>query len=197
MDGFVHIHYHRPPDRHDIFVQRLVHRTAGVIVTFLERTPLPRPIEIGGRIALEDGAPAIWFTFPGAWHDIGRFHRADGTFTGIYANILTPVRFEGPDTWSTTDLYLDVWLEPDGRAALLDEDEFARAAGHGWIDAEIAGAARAEAERILARARRNAWPPAVVREWTLERVHRHLAGAEAAPHERRPRPHAGPGPAAH
>jgi predicted RNA-binding protein associated with RNAse of E/G family len=44
-------------------------------------------------------------------------------FTGYYANILTPVRFHSPLDWETTDLFLDVWLDADGSATLLDEDE--------------------------------------------------------------------------
>ena len=53
-----------------------------------------RPTVVNGRAVLEPGAPVVWFTFPGRHHDIGRFHTADGTFTGCYANILTPVQLD-------------------------------------------------------------------------------------------------------
>jgi predicted RNA-binding protein associated with RNAse of E/G family len=111
----------------------------------------------------------VWFTFPGEWHDIGRFHRADGTFTGFYANILTPVEMEG-DRWSTTDLCLDVWLGADGGATLLDAEEFSEARESGWLDGETAARAEREAERLLTRALQERWPPPLVREWTLERA---------------------------
>ncbi|HEX6940386.1 MAG TPA: DUF402 domain-containing protein [Longimicrobiales bacterium] len=166
----VRIRYHRPPDRTETFVQRLVLRAPDVVVTFLDRTPRRPPVVVDGRIVLETGSPIVWFTFPGAWHDIGRFHRADGTFTGYYANILTPVRFLDGDAWETTDLFLDVWQTPGHAPALLDEAEFRAAVDNGWIDAGTAASALAEAERILQRARRNAWPPAPVEKWTLERV---------------------------
>ena len=64
---------------------------------------------VDGTVILAPGAPVIWFTMPGAWHDIGVFHLENGAPTGIYANVLTPVRFDGPTSWSTTDLYLDVF----------------------------------------------------------------------------------------
>lgn len=172
----VRIHYHRPPDRTEVFVQRLVRRMPGVVVTLLDRTPLRRPLEVDGRIVLENGSPVVWFTFPGAWHDIGRFHRADGTFTGIYANILTPVRFLDDDAWEATDLFLDVWLEPGRDPTVLDEDEFAHAVARGWLDQRTAAAARAEAARILERAAGNDWPPPPVEEWTLERARRTADG---------------------
>ena len=72
----------------------------------------------------------IWFTFPDTWHDIGRFHKADGEVTGLYANILTPPHFEDRFTWHTTDLYLHLWI-PAGRRAIevLDRDQFEDASG--------------------------------------------------------------------
>jgi len=164
------IRYHRPPDREDLFAQSIVHRSDTVVVTYQPRTPLRRPVVIEGEVVLEDAAPAIWFTFPGKWYDIGRFHRADGTFTGIYTNLLTPVRFLAPDAWSTTDLFLDLWQGTDGDPILLDEDEFREAVDQGWIDRATAEIADAEARRILDLARRNAWPPPPVDEWTLERI---------------------------
>lgn len=166
----VRIHYLRPPDREELFVQRLVHESDTVVVTLLERTPLARPILIDGAPVLEPGAPAVWFTFPGAWHDVGRFHTAEGAFTGLYANILEPVRFIGRREWRAVDLFLDVWLGARGAARLLDEDELAEALDRGWIDAPTAEAARQEAARVLALSRTGEWPPAVVREWTLERA---------------------------
>lgn len=145
------------------------------MVTFLEHTPLRRPVEVGGRVVLEDGAPVVWFTFPGRRHDIGRFHRAGGTFTGIYANILTPVEFLDESTWATTDLFLDIWLDPaTGKTTVLDRGELEEARARGWIDDELAASARREAATILRAARRGDWPPAVVGEWTLERVRRRL-----------------------
>ena len=170
----VRIHYRRLPDRDTVFVQRLVYRDASCIVTFMARTPLDRPLEVDGRIVLEQGAPAIWFTFPGEWHDIGRFHLADGTFTGIYSNVLTPVRLLDDTTWETTDLFLDVWLPRPGEPCILDEDELAAAEAAGSIEADLARRARAEAERLRRLALSGRWPPAIVGDWTLERV---LAGS--------------------
>src|SRR5690606_14312265 len=59
----VRIHYHRPPDRCEIYVQRLVARAADVVITLNERTPLARPLVVDGRVILEDGSPVVWFTF--------------------------------------------------------------------------------------------------------------------------------------
>jgi predicted RNA-binding protein associated with RNAse of E/G family len=169
-DDDVVIHYHRPPDRNDLYVQKLVHESSDVIVTFLEQMSLSRVISIDGEVALENGSPVVWFTFPGAHHDIGRFHRADGRHTGIYANVIEPVDIVSRNEWRTTDLFLDVWVGWSGRAQLLDEDELHDALLHGWVSDETARTARDEAKRLMDAARAREWPPAVVAEWTLERV---------------------------
>ncbi|MDR0786551.1 MAG: DUF402 domain-containing protein [Gemmatimonadota bacterium] len=91
------IHYQRPPDRIDIFHQRVLEKTDDHIVTFLESAGVRRVMLIHGEVVLEPGSPVIWFSFPELWYDIGLFHRADGCFTGWYANVLTPMKFLLPD----------------------------------------------------------------------------------------------------
>lgn len=169
MPDIVEIRYSRPPRRVQIFRQHLVCDAPDVKVTLARAIEFPQTMRVAGEVALEDGSDVVWFTFPGAWHDIGRFHRADGTFTGLYANVLTPVHIDGT-SWQTTDLYLDVWVTPDGRVTLLDEDEFDEAVGRRLIDAETAARTRLEAERLVAGAEDGSWPPEVVHEWTRERA---------------------------
>ena len=148
--GSVRIHYRRPPDRVQVFEQAVVEDDGRCVVTWLPSAQLTKPVMAGGRVVLEPGAPVVWFTYRGdVWHDVGRFHRADGTFTGLYANVLTPVVMDGA-RWDTTDLFLDVWMGADGRVEILDRDEFDAALAAGWIDAPTAARALAEAERLAA-----------------------------------------------
>lgn len=168
--GPVRILYRRPPDRLQVFEQAVVADDGACVVTWLPAAELGKPVTAGGRVVLEPGAPVVWFTWRGdVWHDVGRFHLADGTFTGLYANVLTPVAMDGAE-WETTDLFLDVWMGADGAIEILDRDEFDDALAAGWMDASTAARALAQAERLAADARAGAWPPAIVREWTLERV---------------------------
>lgn len=166
------IHYRRLPDREQIFDQLVVHERDDVIVTLTDPMEIESPMMIGGEPALEPGSRVVWFTFPGCWYDVGRFHLADGSFTGCYGNVLVPPLIHG-DVWQTTDLFLDVWLPPAGPAALLDEDELEEALARSHIDSALASRAREEAAVLLERAAAGDWPPPVVREWTLERA---LAG---------------------
>ncbi len=169
------IHYRRLPDHERVFDQRIVLERNDVIITLSQPLDLAEPMTLDGRVMLEPKSLALWFTFPGEWHDIGLFHRADGAFTGMYANILTPPEIEG-SVWRTTDLFLDVWWPEGDEAQILDEDELDEALARGHIDRVTAARARAEAERLLGLARDGAWPPEVVSEWTLVRAVGELDG---------------------
>jgi uncharacterized protein len=173
----VAIHYRRLPDGLRIYDQRIVIERDDVVITLSEPMQLSSPMIADGDVMLEGGSLAVWFTFPGAWHDIGRFHRADGTFTGLYANVITPPVMDGR-VWYTTDLFLDLWWPREGGAVLLDEDEFEEALRERHLDPDIARRARDEADRIMAGAAAGAWPPPIVEEWTLERSLRRLDGGE-------------------
>ncbi len=140
------------------------------MVTLAAGVHLEEPVRVDGRTVLEPGADAVWFTFPDVWHDIGRFHLLDGTFTGLYANVLTPVRGVETLEWDTTDLFLDVWLDDGGAPPrVLDEDEFDEAVASGALDDMTATRARNEVDSLVAKAGEDGWPPALVHEWTVKR----------------------------
>lgn len=174
--ALAHIHYLRPPDRKEIFTQRILLDTPEVKVTLAQNVSFDPPIRIHGKVALETGSDAVWFTYPGLWHDIGRFHRADGTFTGFYANILTPPVIQKDGIWHTTDLFLDVWLGRDGALSVLDEDQLEEALERGWVSADTARRAREEVRWIRKRFSEGKWPPPIAEEWTLARVRAEVAG---------------------
>jgi predicted RNA-binding protein associated with RNAse of E/G family len=165
----VEIHYRRPPDRLDVFVQELVLDRPDCKVTLHERPPLNTVLSLGDRVIFEPGAPIIWFVFPNAWHDLGRFHLKDGTFTGYYVNLITPPELQG-HTWKMFDLCLDLWIDASGELQVLDQDEFDEAVDRLWIDVATARRARLELERVIAEVQAGRWPPQIVREHDLERV---------------------------
>ena len=171
----VRIHYRRLPEREDVFEQEVLEDAGAYVVTFLAAAELRAPLRVAGRAVLEPGAPVIWFTYPGRWYDIGIFHLADGTRTGLYANLLVPG--DDGDRWETTDLCLDLWLGADGALLLLDEDELDEALAARWLDPALAREARAQASTLVAAAHAGAWPPTHVAEWDLARARAVLAAA--------------------
>ncbi|HEX2166458.1 MAG TPA: DUF402 domain-containing protein [Longimicrobiales bacterium] len=167
--SIVEIHYTRPPRRTTVFRQHIVQRTSECVVTLLDHTDLSKAVTVRETVVLEPGAPVVWFTFPGMWHDIGRFHTTDGRFTGFYANVLTPVSAIVSNRWETTDLFLDVWADNAG-TELLDEEELDAALNAGAVTPADGARAREEAAALVAAAAAGTWPPAICHEWTLERA---------------------------
>lgn len=171
MSKRIRIHYHRPGKGTIVYHEHLVLDREDVKVTLLRKWEEReegevREVKEDGRIILGAGAPIVWFVFPHAWRDIGRFHLADGTFTGWYTNFCLPTRIDGDD-WHCDDLLLDHWLPVDGEPAWLDEDELADGVARGLIDAATERRIieeRAAVDRQLAA---GTWPPAIAREIDL------------------------------
>lgn len=165
----VEIRYWRPPNDLRVFIQELVVDHPDYKVTLAESSSAAGTIRVGGNVIFEPGAPMVWFVFPGRWHDIGLFHLTDGTFTGYYANIIAPARLDGR-RWEICDLCLDLWVDPDGRFQVLDQDEFDEAVDRHWINRSTAHRARRELDQLIRETRDGLWPPPIVRQLDLERV---------------------------
>jgi len=133
------------------------------------------PLTVGGGTVLERGSPIVWFVFPEKWHDVGRFHLADGTFTGWYANLATPIEMTEAD-WSAGDLYLDLWTPARGPSVWLDEDEFEAAFKAKRLDAATRRRALNERAIIDLMVASGDWPPPVTRDIDLAQAQRLLQG---------------------
>lgn len=112
----------------------------------------------------------VWFLYKGQPWDIARFYRPDGTWTGYYVDVLETVRWEGanPATLQPlVDLFLDVWIAPDGSTLVLDEDEFQAAISGGVVTASQQEHARTVLSDLLARIQEGSFPPVDVRRFAL------------------------------
>jgi predicted RNA-binding protein associated with RNAse of E/G family len=165
----IEIRYRRPPDRLDVFFQDLVVDGSDFKITLHDPSTLETTLSVGDRVIYEPGAPILWFVFPDAWYDIGRFHLKDGTFTGYYVNLILP-----PDlserAWEMYDLCLDIWIDPHGSYQVLDQDEFDEAVDNRWIDPATACRARKELQRIIDELDAGRFPPPPVNEHDLPRA---------------------------
>jgi len=117
--------------------------TSIVLETAWERLPLDL-----GYVVLETGDRWVEFFYADRWYNAFRIHAADGRLKGIYCNITRPAEITAT-TVSAEDLALDLWIDPQGRVMVLDEDEFAVLPITATERAE-AQAARAALERMAA-----------------------------------------------
>ncbi len=76
-----------------------------------------------GYTRFEPGDRFIEYYYTDRWFNIFDISTAGGTRKGWYCNIAEPARIY-TDHIEQVDLLLDVWVDPEGRPLVLDEDEF-------------------------------------------------------------------------
>lgn len=165
MASLVHYRYRRPGKPTIVYQQWLVLDRPDLKVMLLDAYA-GGPLTVSGATVLERGAPIVWLVFPEKWHDIGRFHLADGTFTGWYTNLTTPIEMTERE-WSAGDLFLDLWTPVNGSSVWLDEEEFDAAFKAKRLDAATRRRALNERAIIDLQVAAGEWPPAVARDIDL------------------------------
>jgi len=159
--------YRRPPDRLTMIETHLLEETNDLVI--MQHTiRASKPLEVNGSKVLDDGYDAVWFVYRGRHHDIGVITDLAGDFTGYYCDAILPII--GRDgLYEITDLFLDLWISPDGQTTILDEEEFSDAISKGWITHEEARIAREEVDRMALGVREGVFPPDRVRDYALRR----------------------------
>lgn len=91
-------------------------------------------------------AKTYFFTEP---FDLLEFQDEDGSLLGYYSDVGEPLVQIGENSFQMIDLYLDIWLYPNGRLLELDWDEFEAAIQKQIITASQADLARAAMLRLV------------------------------------------------
>jgi uncharacterized protein len=161
--------YHRLPERVSRIPTWVLHidQQAGRWLT--ELAP-KEPLRFDNEVVMARGDWAVWFLSNGASHDLGKIYNSDGRHTGYYLDVLEPVRWKADDIATLeplTDLFLDLWVAPDGRWQVLDEPEFLEAEEKEWITPEQASNARRTLARLVELARAGTLVPPEARAFTL------------------------------
>jgi hypothetical protein len=112
---------------------------------------------------------AIWFVFKDKWFDVGKFYDRSKNWLGYYCDIVKPIRrlMSGSSTCVLTDLFLDLWITPDGKVYVLDEDELENAVRHGLISSTLAKKARLQVRMLVRKSELHEFPPTQVKQATL------------------------------
>ena len=86
------------------------------------------------------------------------FREMDETLLGYYSDIGEPTIQLSPTEFQMTDLFLDIWLFPDGRLLELDWDEFEEAIEKKVIFSKQAELARSAMKRLVEESARGIYP---------------------------------------
>ena len=163
--GTLELIYKRLPNRVNHFQQELLYEDSSVIVTTQQLKP-SNSIVIDGKTVLDNGFTAVWFVFANLWYDIGKIYDLQNIFTGYYCDIIMPMR-RAENHFEITDLFLDLWVTPDGAYQIQDNDEFEEAITNNWIESDLADKARRALRNLIAEVESGVFPPKIAADWEL------------------------------
>ncbi len=95
------------------------HLSDGVII----RAYWSQPTKKLGYASFEPGDRFIEYYYTDRWYNIFDIANAQGVRKGWYCNIAEPAILFA-DRIEQVDLFLDVWVSPEGETLILDEAEF-------------------------------------------------------------------------
>jgi predicted RNA-binding protein associated with RNAse of E/G family len=153
--------YTRLPDTVDRYRQWKLSQDEQVLVSAFFEENLRRPMVAGGVTIAKKEFYGISYNFWDQWYNVISIYDTHLTFQGYYSDILTPIQ----KTWNvvtSTDLFLDFFMFPNGTWAIKDADEFEDAVAKGYLDGGIEVKARATLDSIVEKAKTGKWPPECV-----------------------------------
>lgn len=100
----------------------ILRRDADVVVI---EAYFDRPDMLVGMVMVRKGDRFVETYCTDRWYNILEIHDRDGDrLKGWYCNIAQPAVLENKNRLSYVDLALDLWVSPDGKQTIMDEDEF-------------------------------------------------------------------------
>ena len=125
------------------------------------------PQRIQRRVIADSGFLAIWFVYRHKWYDVGKFYDRARNLVGYYCDIIKPLNklLRTPTkTNMITDLFLDLWITPEGDYIVLDEDEFENAIKRGYLPKNLGNQTWKQMNSLIRAFRAGRFPPVAVQK---------------------------------
>jgi predicted RNA-binding protein associated with RNAse of E/G family len=120
---------------------------------------------------IQIGEPGgVWFRFwlPEPRQIIEKYFNAAGEAIGIYMPVSDPIQLQN-EQYTTTHLFLGLWLAPSGRLTVVGEDRFEDAIEQAQLSDEQIRWAEARIREINADIHRDRLPPPLIRNFSIEK----------------------------
>lgn len=164
----LHLRYIRLPEQIMEMYDDLVYRSKRVVIGRSQVTSA-HSVVFDDTTVLSAGFPIVYFELMGKWFSVVKVRDLNGRHTGYYCDICTPPKILKDGSVGVTDLFLDVWVSPDLRYRVLDEDELEEAFKHNRVSGQLYERARKELKKLVALVEQGKFPPPLVRQ-TEERL---------------------------
>jgi len=141
------VRFKRTPDSLILFPVVLLLEDAEGVVTLNILDPT-EPIIVNGLTVVDKGHLGVWYVSSSEWHDVGAVYNPEKAFMGYYSDIATPIK-RLSNGYAMTDLFLDLWVSPDGKHTVLDQDQFDNAVAKGWLNTNQIKRAKTELANLI------------------------------------------------
>jgi len=158
----LHLRYVRLPDRVLNFYDDLVYKSRRVVIG-KSHVKSAHEVEFDGEVVLANGFQFLYFDLMDKWFTVGKIRDLQGKHTGYYCDIVTPPKLLGDGGVEITDLFLDVWVSPDLRYRVLDEEELEEAFEKSWLNEQLYRKAKKELKKLVSLVRNGSFPPRIVK----------------------------------
>ncbi|WP_297481115.1 DUF402 domain-containing protein [Thermococcus sp.] len=165
MPSKIHLIYRRVPNRVLERDDEVIDDLGDIVVARSRFEGMLAPLRVNGIKVIDNGYGMLYFAFVGKNYDILKVYDTKGNFKGLYIDVLAYTK-RRENVIEMLDLFLDIFVFPDGEAFLLDEDELEMAFNYGLIDRRTLDFAYRIAREVLERLKRGEFPPEIV--WRYE-----------------------------
>ncbi|MBX2998236.1 MAG: hypothetical protein KF893_06950 [Caldilineaceae bacterium] len=141
---------------------------SGLLVERVRWGEEAEPIQLEG---IQIGEPSgVWFRFwlPEPRQVVEKYFNAAGDTIGIYMPVSDPIQLQS-EQYTTTHLFLGLWLAPSGRLTVVGEDRFEDAIEQKDLSDEQIRWAEARIREITAEIHRDRLPPPLIRNFSIEK----------------------------
>lgn len=162
----IHLIYRRIPNRILERYDELIADLGDVVVAKSKFEGMLTPLFVNGVKVIDNGYTMIYFAFIGENYDVLKVYDREGNFKGLYVDILAYTKRKG-NTLEMLDLFLDLFIFPNGEVFLLDEEELEMALNYDLINKETFDFAYSKATEIMKKFKKGEFPPDIVWKYSL------------------------------
>jgi predicted RNA-binding protein associated with RNAse of E/G family len=121
------------------------------------------PLIAENSILLDKNFIGVWYCPYKNWHDIAAIYDTQKNFKGYYCDICSPVK-KITDGYEITDFFLDLWIFPNGKYIILDQDEFNNAILQRWMNKNQIIKARSELHNLKKKVKTKKYPSSKIKK---------------------------------
>lgn len=160
----IHLLYRRIPNRVLEREDEVIADFGNIVVAKSEFSGMLAPLFVNGVKVIDNNYKMVYFAFVGKNYDILKVYDENRNFKGLYIDVLAYTKRYG-NTIEMLDLFLDIFVFPNGEAFLLDEEELEMALNYGLVDRGTFNFAYSVARGIFEKLKREEFPPEIVWEY--------------------------------